>query len=76
MSAELADGLRAVWPDDSEVRLLRGEGTARDAVRLLNERDAYLATASRLEDECDRLRAEVADREAVIARLQPTWETP
>lgn len=81
MSYSLTDAYHAgndTWAERIHRAARRGWTTLRgtDIATLIARCETYLAVASRLEDECDRLRAEVADREAVIARLQPTWETP
>lgn len=45
-----------------------------DLRRLLDERDLFHMQACRLEDECDRLRGEVAERESRLTRHRPVWE--
>lgn len=45
-----------------------------DLRRILDEREQFASACNRLEDECDRLRSEIADREFRLARHQPVWE--
>lgn len=78
----LSDSFRAGEPDTIGDRLGRASRRmfatvrGRDVATLVADRDRYAAAAYRLEDKCDELRRQLADREAVIASLQPTWTPP